>query len=40
MRAAPDGGWTLELNPETLPRVLVNQRLYARVLPAAVGAAL
>lgn len=33
MRAAPDGGWTLELNPETLPRVLVNLRLYARVAP-------
>lgn len=31
MRAAPDGAWVLELNPETLPRVLVNQRFYARV---------
>jgi RNA polymerase sigma-54 factor len=35
MRAAHDGGWLLELNPETLPRVLVNQRLTARVLPGA-----
>jgi RNA polymerase sigma-54 factor len=35
MRAAPDGGWTLELNPDTLPRVLVNQRFYARVAPLA-----
>ncbi|MGH7212739.1 MAG: RNA polymerase factor sigma-54, partial [Acetobacteraceae bacterium] len=26
MRAAPDGAWLLELNPDTLPRVLVNQR--------------
>ena len=31
MRPAPDGGWTLELNPDTLPRVLVNQSFYARV---------
>ncbi|MBX9456784.1 MAG: RNA polymerase factor sigma-54 [Rhizobium sp.] len=28
---APDGGWTVELNPETLPRVLVNQDYYQRV---------
>jgi RNA polymerase sigma-54 factor len=35
MRAAPDGGWLLELNPETLPRVLVNQHFYARVAPRA-----
>jgi RNA polymerase sigma-54 factor len=33
MRAAPDGGWLLELNPETMPRVLVNQNFYARILP-------
>jgi RNA polymerase sigma-54 factor len=26
-----DGGWHLELNPETLPRVLVNQTYYAHV---------
>jgi RNA polymerase sigma-54 factor len=32
VRAAPDGGWTIELNPETLPRVLVNQDYYQRVL--------
>jgi RNA polymerase sigma-54 factor len=25
MRAAPDGGWFVELNPDTLPRVLVSQ---------------
>ena len=25
MRAGADGGWLLELNPETMPRVLVNQ---------------
>ena len=35
MRRAPDGGWLLELNPETLPRVLVNQPFYARVAPKA-----
>ena len=26
-----DGGWTVELNPETLPRVLVNRSYYAEV---------
>jgi RNA polymerase sigma-54 factor len=31
MRAQPDGGWAIELNAETLPRVLVNNRYYARV---------
>jgi RNA polymerase sigma-54 factor len=35
MRPALDGGWTLELNPDTLPRVLVNQSFYARVAPLA-----
>ena len=35
MRATPDGGWLLELNPETLPRVLVNQNLTAKVMPRA-----
>jgi len=29
MRAQPDGGWILELNSETLPRVLVNSRYCA-----------
>jgi RNA polymerase sigma-54 factor len=28
---AADGGWNIELNPETLPRVLVNQTYYAEV---------
>jgi RNA polymerase sigma-54 factor len=32
MRRAPDGGWTLELNPDTLPRVLVNRGFHARAL--------
>jgi RNA polymerase sigma-54 factor len=31
VRAAPDGSWHVELNPETLPRVLVNQAYYVRV---------
>jgi RNA polymerase sigma-54 factor len=31
MRPHPDGGWTVELNPETLPRVLVNVDYFARV---------
>ena len=31
MRAQPDGGWIIELNAETLPRVLVNNRYYARI---------
>jgi len=31
MRAQPDGGWIVELNAETLPRVLVNNRYYARI---------
>jgi RNA polymerase sigma-54 factor len=35
MRRAPDGGWLLELNPETMPRVLVNQGFTARMLTRA-----
>ena len=35
MRAAPQDEWLLELNPDTMPRVLVNQRFYARVAPRA-----
>jgi len=31
MRAAPDGSWIIELNAETLPRVLVNTRYHARI---------
>jgi len=34
MHRAPDGSWVLELNPETMPRVLVNRGFHAR---AAVG---
>ena len=31
MRSQMDGGWAVELNAETLPRVLVNNRYYARI---------
>jgi RNA polymerase sigma-54 factor len=31
MRAQPQGGWVVELNSDTLPRVLVNNRYYARI---------
>lgn len=31
VRAGPDGGWLVELNTETLPKVLVNQSYYAKV---------
>ncbi len=31
VRASPDGGWLVELNPDTLPRVLVNQSYFANV---------
>ncbi len=33
MRPLPDGEWLIELNPETIPRVLVNERFYTRVAP-------
>jgi RNA polymerase sigma-54 factor len=35
MRAQPQGGWIVELNAETLPRVLVNNRYHAQVSRAA-----
>jgi RNA polymerase sigma-54 factor len=35
MRAVPDGSWIIELNPETMPRVLVNERFYAKIAPYA-----
>jgi RNA polymerase sigma-54 factor len=31
VRAAPDGSWVVELNTDTMPRVLMNQRYYATV---------
>jgi RNA polymerase sigma-54 factor len=35
MRGQPDGGWIVELNSDTLPRVLINNRYYTRVSRAA-----
>jgi len=35
MRPQPGGAWLIELNSDTLPRVLVNTRYYARVSHAA-----
>ena len=35
IRQAPDGGWHVELNSETLPRVLVNNRYYNEINAAA-----
>jgi len=35
VRAAPDGTWIVELNTETLPRVLVNNQYYASVSASA-----
>ena len=31
VRARPNGGWMVELNSDTLPRVLVNTRYYSRI---------
>jgi RNA polymerase sigma-54 factor len=35
VRAAPDGGWQVELNSDTLPKVLVSQRYHARIVKTA-----
>ena len=32
VRRTPDGGWLVELNNDTLPRVLVNRRYYATII--------
>jgi RNA polymerase sigma-54 factor len=37
LRALPDGAWTVELNSDTLPRVLVNRRYYAEISGATRG---
>jgi len=39
LRALPDGTWTVELNSDTLPRVLVNRRYYAEISGATRGKA-
>ena len=35
MRAAPGDSWMIELNPDTMPRVLVNEGFHARIAPRA-----
>jgi RNA polymerase sigma-54 factor len=35
LRAQPDGSWLVELNSDTLPRVLINNRYYGEVSGAA-----
>ncbi len=35
VREGADGGWHVELNAETLPRLLVNSRYYAKVIASA-----
>ncbi|MBA4791128.1 MAG: RNA polymerase factor sigma-54 [Rhizobiales bacterium] len=35
VRAAPEGGWLVELNSDTLPRVLVNQTYHATIAKTA-----
>jgi RNA polymerase sigma-54 factor len=35
VRSAPNGAWLVELNSDTLPKVLVNQRYYAEISAAA-----
>jgi RNA polymerase sigma-54 factor len=35
MRAAQGEGWLIELNPDTMPRVLVNESFHARIMPRA-----
>lgn len=35
VRAASDGGWHVELNSDTLPRVLVNRTYYTRIAKSA-----
>jgi RNA polymerase sigma-54 factor len=37
VRPAPDGSWLVELNSDTLPKVLVNQRYYAQVCKGTKG---
>ena len=37
MRAKPGGGWIIELNPDSLPRVLVNNTYFAQVTKNKLG---
>lgn len=35
LRPSAEGGWVVELNPDTMPRLLVNERFYATIVPNA-----
>jgi RNA polymerase sigma-54 factor len=37
MRAKPGGGWLIELNSDTLPRVLVNNQYHAQIVKSSKG---
>jgi RNA polymerase sigma-54 factor len=37
VRSAPDGSWVVELNTDTLPKVLINQSYYTKVSKTARG---
>jgi RNA polymerase sigma-54 factor len=37
VHAGPDGGWLVELNADTLPKVLVNQTYYTHIIKTARG---
>src|SRR5581483_6065259 len=37
IRSGPDGGWLVELNSETLPKILVNQSYYTKISKTARG---
>ena len=37
VHAGPDGGWLVELNSDTLPKILVNQNYYAQIIKTARG---
>jgi RNA polymerase sigma-54 factor len=39
VKPAPDGSWAIELNPDTLPRVLVNQNYFTTVSQKAASSA-
>ncbi len=38
MQSRPGGGWTVELNPDTLPKLIVNRRYHAELVRTARGA--
>jgi RNA polymerase sigma-54 factor len=38
MQPRPGGGWTVEINPQTLPKLIVNRRYHAELVRTARGA--